>query len=81
LAAVPATVERAVLRNGVIVHLQPPEYHGDRIRGRARVLAFRTYGLDIVRRLAAAGFEAAIEQVDDAAHAIDGAKVVVARKR
>jgi SAM-dependent methyltransferase len=80
LADVPATLERAARRDGVIVHLLPPEYHGDRLRGRKHVLAFRTYGLDIVERLAAAGFEATIERVDDPAHAIAGAKVVVARR-
>jgi SAM-dependent methyltransferase len=53
------TVERAQVRDGQIVHLLPPEYHGDRIRGRNRVLAFRTYGLDIVDRLRTAGFERA----------------------
>ena len=50
------TVERARVQDGRIVHLQPPEYHGDRLRGRDRVLAFRTYGCDIVERLRAAGF-------------------------
>jgi SAM-dependent methyltransferase len=51
-----ATVERAVLQGGQIVHLLPPEYHSDRIRGRESVLAFRTYGHDIVDRLRTAGF-------------------------
>jgi SAM-dependent methyltransferase len=81
LADVPATVERAVLRDGTVVHLLPPEYHGDRLRGRGRVLAFRTYGLDLADRLALAGFDAAIQRVDEPAHGIAGAKVVVARRR
>jgi SAM-dependent methyltransferase len=51
-----ATVERAESQGGRIVHLLPPEYHGDRIRGRDRVLAFRNYGRDIVERLRTAGF-------------------------
>jgi SAM-dependent methyltransferase len=52
----PATVERARLEGGQVVHLLPPEYHGDRIRGRHNVLAFRNYGHDITDRLLASGF-------------------------
>lgn len=80
LADVPNTIERAIRTNGRIVHLLPPEYHHDRMRGRGRVLAFRTYGLDIVARLARAGFEASIARIDDSRHAIAGAKVVIARR-
>ena len=50
------TVERARLRDGKIEYLLPPEYHGDRIRGRDQVLAFRNYGRDITSRLRASGF-------------------------
>jgi SAM-dependent methyltransferase len=74
------TLERAQVRDGHIVHLVTPEYHGDRLRGRRAVLAFRTYGPDILDRLRRAGFEAWLERVDDPAHAIAGAKVVVGRK-
>jgi SAM-dependent methyltransferase len=77
--AVP-TLERAEIRYNRIVHLVTPEYHGDRLRGRRGVLAFRTYGPDILDRLRRAGFEAWLERVDDPAHAIAGAKVVVGRK-
>jgi SAM-dependent methyltransferase len=76
-----STLERARLEHGALVHLTEPEYHGDRLRGRGRVLAFRTYGSDILDRLRAAGFEAALERVDDPAHAIADGKVVVGRKR
>ena len=76
----PATLERARSENGAIVHLLEPEYHGDRLRGRGKVLAFRTYGLDILDRLRAAGFEAALERIDDAAHAVANGKVVLGRK-
>jgi SAM-dependent methyltransferase len=76
----PDTIERARLENGAIVHLREPEYHGDRLRGRRAVLAFRTYGLDILHRLRDAGFEASVERLDDRRHAIAGAKVVVGRK-
>ena len=51
-----ATVERAVVEDGAIRHLLAPEYHGDRLRGPEAVLAFRTYGRDVVDRVAAAGF-------------------------
>ena len=76
-----ATLERARLEHGTVVHLTAPEYHGDRLRGRRHVLAFRTYGLDILDRLRAAGFEARLERIDDTAHAIADGKVVVGCKR
>lgn len=54
------TIERAVLQaDGTIKHLQPPEYHSDPIRDSAPVLAFRSYGHDIVDRLLEAGFASA----------------------
>lgn len=63
-----ATVERARLEAGRIVHLEPPSYHDDLIRGAGRVLVYRDYGRDLVDRLSAAGFvDARIEQVPDPA--------------
>ncbi|MDT8439235.1 MAG: methyltransferase domain-containing protein [Wenzhouxiangellaceae bacterium] len=53
------TLERAVYRDGELHHLQPPEYHDDHLRGRGRVLAYRSYGRDITDRLKAAGFSEA----------------------
>jgi SAM-dependent methyltransferase len=54
---VASTVERARLSgNGGVEHLLPAEYHGDRIRGRGRVLAYRNYGSDVLERVAAQGF-------------------------
>jgi SAM-dependent methyltransferase len=51
------TLERAVLTStGKVRHFLPPEYHGDPIRDSGRILAFRTYGQDIIERLRAAGF-------------------------
>lgn len=50
------TVTRATLHDGAVEHLMPPEFHGDRIRGAGKVLAFRTYGRDILDRLRSAGF-------------------------
>jgi SAM-dependent methyltransferase len=42
--------------DGALQYLLPPEYHGDRLRGPARVLSWRDYGGDIVQRLRQAGF-------------------------
>ncbi len=69
----------------------PPARRCHRSPGRARVprrpaartrkvLAFRTYGRDILDRLRTAGFDAKIEYIDDDAHAIDDAAVVLGRK-
>lgn len=75
------TLERArVESDGAVVHLVTPEYHGDRLRGRNGVLAFRTYGPDILDRLGAAGFEARLECIEDPAHAITDGRVVVGHK-
>lgn len=54
------TVERAVVRpDGTLSHLRPPEYHSDPIRDNSPVLAYRSYGYDIVDRLLEAGFATA----------------------
>jgi len=37
------------------VHLLPPEYHGDAIRG--TILAYRTFGIDLFEQLKEIGFE------------------------
>jgi SAM-dependent methyltransferase len=73
------TVERARLVDGRLQHLAPPEYHDDRIRGRASVLVFRDYGRDITERLREAGFGAArIDPRHERAFLGHGAGVVVA---
>ena len=75
-----ATVERARMRDGKVEHLLPPVYHGDRIRGRDRVLAFRDYGRDITDRLRASGFRHAhIDRRFEKAFLGQGCGVVVAR--
>jgi SAM-dependent methyltransferase len=56
-----ATIERARLESGKVVHLTEPEYHNEPSGG--KVLAFRSYGLDIAERLRQAGF--ALATVDD----------------
>jgi SAM-dependent methyltransferase len=81
LSGAPVTVERAVLRNGRVEHVLPPEYHGDRIRGAGRVLAFRNYGTDIADRLRAAGFaDAVIDRRCETAFLGQGCGVIVARR-
>lgn len=54
------TLQRAVIKNDELVHLEEPEYHDDAIRGKGKVLAYRTYGTDIVTQLKNAGFEDAL---------------------
>jgi SAM-dependent methyltransferase len=54
------TLERTRLNSeGDIEYLQTPEYHIDPIRENQPILAFRTYGMDILERLIEAGFERA----------------------
>jgi SAM-dependent methyltransferase len=74
------TLERARIERGTVVHLVEPEYHDDRLRGRGAVLAFRTYGPDVVDRLHDAGFKARLERIDEPGHAITDGTVVVGRK-
>lgn len=74
-----ATVERAALRDGKLEHLLPPAYHGDRIRGRGKVLVYRDYGMDIVERLRREGFaEAWVDGRFSAAFLGHGSAVVAA---
>ena len=74
------TIERARILNGEIEHMEEPEYHDDTIRGEGKVLAFRTYGVDIVDRLVSAGFrEALIDETDTSTFDGDGRAVVIAR--
>lgn len=76
------TKERARLGpDGEITLLEEPEFHLEWVRGRKRVLAFRTYGMDITDRLSEAGFFPEIRIVDDPRHGITKIPVVVAEKR
>lgn len=51
------TVRRAYVdENGIVVHLLPPEYHGDPLN-KGGVLAFYDYGWDFLDSLRHAGFE------------------------
>jgi SAM-dependent methyltransferase len=79
LADAERTVVRAAIENGKLRHLQPPEYHDDRIRGRGTVLVYRDYGRDIVERLLGAGFASArIERSYERSYLGSGAAVLVA---
>lgn len=75
------TRERAIVRDGQLVHLLEPEYHSDRLRGKRRVLCFRNYGYDILDRLVCAGFDdATLERPDKLPCFGFHRLVVVARK-
>jgi SAM-dependent methyltransferase len=76
----PGTLERARFEDGRLRHLVAPEYHDDRLRGRRRVLAFRTYGRDLLARLGAAGLDASFVPVRAPRHAVENATVVVGRR-
>ena len=52
-----ATLERARLDDGRIVHMQPPTFHGDRLGGPGSVLVYRDYGQDILERVRECGFD------------------------
>ncbi|NJM21938.1 MAG: class I SAM-dependent methyltransferase [Richelia sp. SL_2_1] len=41
------------------IHLLPPEYHGDKIRG--KILAYRTFGIDIFELLEKMGFQTTVD--------------------
>lgn len=54
------TLERAeLLPGGEVKHLLQPEYHSDPVRRHEPILAFRSYGYDILDRLVNAGFKRA----------------------
>jgi len=74
------TIERAIIRDKVLVHLLEPEYHGDHLRNKG-ILAFRNYGLDIKKRLLDAGFsKVIIHMIENKRKGIFKKKVVQAIK-
>jgi SAM-dependent methyltransferase len=75
------TVERVCLKNGRVMHLLPPQYHGDRIRGSHKVLVYRNYGKDIVSRLESVGFLAEIRRFHQTRYGITDGKVIVSQKK
>jgi len=76
-----STLERARLgEDGRINHMTEPQYHFDRLRGAGKVLAFRSYGLDICDRLQSAGFNASIRTVSEPGFGIAFQPVIIAEK-
>jgi SAM-dependent methyltransferase len=53
------TIVRVDTSGGEDINLLPPEYHGDRIRG--KILAYRTFGIDIFEVLKSIGFETKVD--------------------
>jgi SAM-dependent methyltransferase len=53
------TVTRVDTSGNDDVHLLPPEYHGDPLRG--TILAYRTFGIDLFEQLREIGFETRVE--------------------
>ncbi|MEP6940892.1 MAG: class I SAM-dependent methyltransferase [Rudaea sp.] len=75
-----ATLERARLGNGEIMHLEAPTYHVDPSRKHAGILAYRDYGRDILARLLRAGFgEAEVRTPETAIPWVRARSIVVAR--
>ncbi|BAY34692.1 type 11 methyltransferase [Nostoc carneum NIES-2107] len=54
-----ATIVRVDTSGKEDIHLLPPEYHGDRIRG--QILAYRTFGIDIYELLKNIGFTTKVD--------------------
>lgn len=51
----PTNLVRAKIENGEIVHIQPPEYHGDPLSGDG-VLCFQHFGWQMLDQMRSAGF-------------------------
>lgn len=73
------TLTRVDTSGDTDVHLMEPEYHGDPIRG--RILAYRTFGVDLFADLERHGFATAahVAQRRDAAYGIYDSVVFVSR--
>ncbi|MEA5573377.1 class I SAM-dependent methyltransferase [Calothrix sp. UHCC 0171] len=54
-----ATITRVDTSGDEDIHLLPPEYHGDRLRG--QILAYRTFGIDIFELLDRIGFKTQVD--------------------
>lgn len=79
LTGAASTQERTVIIDGVRRDVLPPEYHGDRYRGR-QVFCYRNHGDDIIDRLRDAGFSDA-RLCDPGLHLFGHARrIVVAQK-
>jgi SAM-dependent methyltransferase len=76
------TLNRVDVSGDEDVHIVwPPEYHGDSLRSTG-ILAYRTFGLDLLTMLTSIGFETTIERCNyaDFRHGIVDSFVFVSRK-
>jgi SAM-dependent methyltransferase len=55
ISSSPTNLVRAKIEDGIIVHIQPPEYHGDPLSGDG-VLCFQHFGWQMLDQMRAAGF-------------------------
>jgi SAM-dependent methyltransferase len=74
------TVTRVDTTGNEDVHLLPPEYHGDPLRG--TILAYRTFGIDLFEQLKEIGFETRVEfsTLADRRSGIFDSSVFISRK-
>lgn len=76
-----ATVERAKIENGKLVHFMEPEYHQDHLRTEG-ILAFRNYGLDLKDKLERTGFsKVEMKLIEDKKYSIYPAKRIFVCKK
>ena len=70
------SVTRARLRDGVVEHLMPPEYHGNPVDPSGGSLVFEIPGWDLLDRCRAAGFQdASVRFIASTKYAIHGAEI------
>jgi SAM-dependent methyltransferase len=74
------TVVRVDTSGAEDIHLLPPEYHGDPLRG--TILAYRTFGIDLFPQLDAIGYETRLDYstVADRSQGIFDSSVFVSRR-
>ncbi len=48
---------RAVITNGIVEHIHPPEYHGDPVNSSEGCLCYYHFGWEVLEQLKTAGFE------------------------
>jgi len=57
-----ATIQRAAIENGKLMHLLPPSYHGNPTQSPTDLLVFYEYGMDFVERCTSAGFTTTVHR-------------------
>jgi SAM-dependent methyltransferase len=48
---------RAMIKNGIVEHIHPPEYHGDPVNSSEGCLCFYHFGWEVLEQLKTTGFE------------------------